>query len=109
VMTLSVLAAFAKGATKISGIRSLRDKESQRVSALKKELEKMGIQTEETLDSLTIHGGAPVAAEIDTYNDHRIAMSFAVAKTHISEIEIKQPEVVKKTFPTFWETLERIK
>jgi 3-phosphoshikimate 1-carboxyvinyltransferase/3-dehydroquinate synthase len=109
VMTIAVLGAFANGTTTITGIRSLRLKESERVIALKNELSKMGIQTDETENSLTIYGGAPKAAVIDTYNDHRIAMSFAVAKMHLSDIDIRHQEVVKKTFPTFWETLGSIK
>ena len=65
----------------------------------------MGIQTEDTHDTLTIHGGSPHAAEINTYNDHRMAMAFAVAGMHLPGIVIHHPEVVNKTFPTFWEVL----
>ncbi len=109
VMTMAVLAAFAKGITKISGVRSLRLKETERVLALKNELKKMRIHTEDTHDTLTIHGGFPYAAEINTYNDHRIAMSFAVAGTYLPGIAIHHPEVVNKTFPTFWKCLEELK
>ncbi len=105
VMTLAVLAAFAKGTTRIAGVRSLRVKETERVAALKNELGKMGIRTEDTHDTLTIYGGSPRAAEIDTYNDHRIAMAFAVAGAYLPGIVIRHPEVVNKTFPTFWEAL----
>lgn len=103
VQTMAVLAAFAKGTTIISGIRSLRVKETERVKALKIELAKMGIQTEDTHDRLTIYGGNPHAASIETYGDHRMAMAFAVAKTQLPEIKILNPEVVNKTFPEFWE------
>ncbi len=105
VMTLAVLAAFADGVTHISGVRSLRYKETERVLALKKELGKMGIKTEDTYDTLTIYGGSPHAAEIDTYNDHRMAMAFAVATMRLEGMSIRHPEVVNKTFPTFWEVL----
>ncbi len=108
VMTMAVLAAFAKGITKISGVRSLRVKETERVLAIKNELEKMGIRTEDTHDTLTIHGGSPHTAEIDTYNDHRIAMAFAVAGTYLPGVVIRHPEVVNKTFPTFWEVLRSL-
>lgn len=108
VMTMAVLAAFAKGITNISGVRSLRVKETERVLALKNELGKMGIRTEDTHDTLTIHGGSPHAAEIDTYNDHRMAMAFAVAGMHLPGIVIRHPEVVNKTFPTFWEVLRSL-
>jgi 3-phosphoshikimate 1-carboxyvinyltransferase len=104
-VTLAVLAAFAPGITRIAGIRSLRVKECDRVHALRTELGKMGVRTEETHDQLTIYGGSPRAAEIDTYNDHRIAMAFAVAKARLPHLTIRHPEVVHKTFPTFWNLL----
>lgn len=108
VMTMAVLAAFAKGMTKISGVRSLRVKETERVVALKNELGKMGIKTEDSDDTLTIYGGSPKEAEIDTYNDHRMAMAFAVASMRLPGMTICHPEVVKKTFPTFWEVLGQL-
>lgn len=108
VQTMAVLLAFCKGKSTITGIRSLRVKETERVLALQNELLKMGIKTESTHDSLTIYGGNPKSAEIDTYNDHRMAMSFAVAGTILEHIVIKNPEVVTKTFPEFWKTLESI-
>ncbi len=108
VMTLAVLAAFAKGVTQISGVRSLRYKETERVRAIKTELGKMGIRTEDTHDCLTIYGGEPHPAEIDTYNDHRIAMAFAVAGMHLDGMVIRHPEVVNKTFPAFWDVLRSL-
>lgn len=108
VQTLAVLLSFAKGKSTITGVRSLRIKETERVLALQKELLKMGIKTESSHDSLTIYGGNPKPAEIDTYNDHRMAMSFAAAGTILPGMVIKNPEVVTKTFPDFWEKLERI-
>lgn len=105
VMTLAVLAAFAKGTTKISGVRSLRVKETERVMALRSNLHKMGIETQQTHDTLTIHGGTPHAARIDTYNDHRMAMAFAVAGSYLPGMTICHPEVVNKTFPAFWDLL----
>lgn len=108
VMTMAVLAAFARGVTHISGVRSLRVKETERVVALQTELQKMGIHTESTWNTLTIYGGRPHAAEIDTYNDHRIAMAFAMAGLVVPGIVIRRPEVVKKTFPTFWKLLQSL-
>lgn len=108
VMTMAVLAAFANGVTQISGVRSLRVKETERVLAIQNELNKMGIKTEDTHDTLTIYGGAPHAAKIETYKDHRIAMAFAVAGTHLPGLVIQNPEVVNKTFPTFWEMLRSL-
>lgn len=106
VQTLAVLAAFSKGITKISGVRSLRLKETERVQALKNELAKMGIHAEDTHDTLTIYGGEPRGATIDTYGDHRMAMAFAVAVKKLPGMKICHPEVVNKTFPTFWDQLQ---
>lgn len=106
--TLAVLLSFAKGKSVISGIRSLRVKETERILALQNELSKMGIKTESTIDTLTIYGGDPKAVEINTYNDHRMAMSFAVAGTVLEGMVINNPEVVTKTFPEFWEKLKSI-
>jgi len=108
VQTMAVLAAFAKGITNISGVRSLRLKETERVQALKNELAKMSIKTEDTHDTLTIYGSDPRAATIDTYGDHRMAMAFAVAGTKLPGMKIRHPEVVNKTFPTFWNKLRSL-
>src|SRR3989344_2341389 len=103
--TLAVLAAFADGKTTMTGIRSLRVKETERVVAVEQELKKMGIKTESTQDSMTIYGGSPRPARIDTYGDHRMAMAFAVAATKLPGMEISDPDVVTKTFPRFWKAL----
>jgi len=106
--TLSVLAAFAKGKTEISGIQSLRVKETERVLAIEQELKKMNTQAVSTTNTLTINGGKPHPAQIGTYGDHRMAMSFAVAGTKLAGIEINDPDVVSKTFPEFWKKLNEI-
>jgi len=108
VQTLAVLSTFAKGQTKITGVRSLRVKETERVKALEQEISKMGIKISSTNDSLTIEGGNPHSAEIDTYGDHRMAMSFAIAGAKLEGMIIKNSEVVSKTFPDFWEKLREI-
>ncbi len=108
IQTLGVLAAFANGVTKISGIESLRVKETDRVLAIRNELNKMGIKTSSAHDTLVIHGGNPKPAKIDTYGDHRMAMSFAVAGAKLSGMEINDPDVVNKTFPNFWKKLNSI-
>ena len=108
VQTLAVLSAFVSGITSISGVRSLRVKETERVAALERELAKMGVQAESTPDTLTIHGRAPRPAVIDTYWDHRMAMAFTVAGTKLEGMEIRNPDVVGKTFPDFWEKLNSI-
>lgn len=108
VQTLAVLAAFAPGTTIISGIKSLRVKETDRVVAVQHELKKMGIQTKSTHNSLTIYGGHPHKARINTYGDHRMAMAFAVAGSKLAGMEIINPSVVNKTWPEFWQTLQSI-
>ncbi len=100
--TLAVVAAFAKGKTKITGLSTLKIKETNRLLALKNELGKMGIKNQTTNNSITIYGGNPKKAVIETYGDHRMAMAFAVAKLRIPELIIKNPKVVKKSFPEFW-------
>ncbi len=106
--TLAVLAAFASGITTLKGVQSLRVKETERVVAVQRELEKMGIKTTSTHDTLTIHGGNPKPATIDTYGDHRMAMAFAVAGAKLSGMKINNPDVVGKTFPDFWNKLNEI-
>jgi 3-phosphoshikimate 1-carboxyvinyltransferase len=108
VPTLAVLAAFAAGDTVITGVAHLRHKESDRLAAVVAELAKMGLEAWETADGLVIRGGAPKGAVIHTYNDHRIAMSFAVAGLKIPGLVITDPDCVAKSFPAFWEFFERL-
>lgn len=108
VPTLAVLAAYAAGETVISGVAHLRYKESDRLAAMVTELRKMGVKAEETPDGLHIVGGNPQGAEIDPHGDHRIAMSFAVAGLRTKGVLIRDPDCVAKSFPDFWEYLEKI-
>lgn len=108
VPTLAVVAAFAKGTTKMTGLGHLKVKESDRIEAPKNELQKMGIAVEATEESLTIHGGNPHGEAIETYGDHRIAMAVAVAGTKIANVEILNRDVVNKSFPDFWKKLNEI-
>lgn len=107
-VTLAVVAAFAKGATTITGLEHIKTKETDRLRAPRNELEKMNISVETTDDAITIQGGESQAAIIDTYGDHRIAMAFAVAGAKIPRMIIDNPEVVNKSFPQFWQTLKNI-
>jgi 3-phosphoshikimate 1-carboxyvinyltransferase len=106
--TLAVVAAFAQGETVISGVAHLRHKESNRLLAVAAELNKMGIAARETNDGLIIPGGAPQGASIDTYQDHRLAMSFAVAGLKVPGVVINDPGCVAKSFPDFWEYFEKL-
>jgi 3-phosphoshikimate 1-carboxyvinyltransferase len=106
VPTLAVVAAFARGTTLISNVAHLRAKESDRLDAVARELYKMGIIVEAAPDSLRITGGNPRGAVIETYNDHRIAMSFAVAGLRVPDVVIADPACVGKSFPNFWQVFE---
>lgn len=108
VPTLAVVAAFAQGTTKIHNVGHLRAKECDRLAAVSNELAKMGIETRVHEDDLEIVGGAPHGADIETYDDHRIAMSFAVAGLKVPGIGIIDPDCVAKSFPTYWEVFERL-
>ncbi len=108
VPTLAVLAALRPGRTIIRNVAHLRIKESNRLEALVTELTKTGIRAEETGDGLVITGGMPRGAEIETYNDHRIAMSFAVLGLRVPGMRIRNPGCVGKSFPGFWAELEKL-
>ena len=106
VPTLSVVAAFARGKTVIKNVAHLAAKESDRLAAVETELTKMGISAKRTKDGIAITGGTPHGADIETYDDHRIAMSFAIAGLAVPGIRIADPACVEKSFPEFWEVLE---
>ncbi len=108
VPTLAVTAAFARGRTVIKGIGHLRHKESDRIHGLKSELTKMGVRVKEGEDWLRIEGGKVHGAEIDTHEDHRLAMSFALAGLVVPGVKIKGEQCVSKSFPGFWEAFGRL-
>ena len=103
VQTLAVTALFAEGETVIQGIGNLRIKETDRISALANELTRLGAGVEAGEDYLIIRPGNYAGAEIETYNDHRMAMSFAVAGLKIPGVRIKGPKCVEKSFPDFFQ------
>jgi 3-phosphoshikimate 1-carboxyvinyltransferase len=108
VPTLSVLAAVRPGRTIIKNVPHLRKKESNRLEALVTELRKTGVKAEEMDDGLVIDGNRPHGAEVETYNDHRIAMSFAILGLAIPGINIKDTGCVNKSFPGFWEEVKKL-
>jgi len=106
VPTLAVVASQAKGRTTIKNIAHLRIKECDRLHVMAVELAKMGARVRELDDALIIEGKDPDVpmhgAEINTYNDHRIAMSFAVAGLTVPGVKVLGEECVVKSFPDFW-------
>jgi 3-phosphoshikimate 1-carboxyvinyltransferase len=108
VPTLAITSAFSRGKTVMQNIGHLRFKESDRIRALAVELSKMGVRIKEGEDWLEIEGGRPHGAEIETYSDHRMAMSFAIAGLAVPGVKIKGERCVDKSFPEFWETLEKL-
>ena len=105
---MAVVALFAKGPTNIRNVEHVRHKETDRISDLSSELVKLGATVEERQDGLTIIPGELCEATIDTYNDHRIAMSFAVAGLMINGVVINDPVCCEKTYPEFFSDLEKL-
>ena len=109
VQTLAVVAVFADGPTRIRNVGNLRLKETNRLAALATELDKLGARVELFDDGLVIEPpGQVLPARIATYDDHRMAMSFALAGLAVDGIEILDPHCVNKTFPDFFERFEAI-
>jgi 3-phosphoshikimate 1-carboxyvinyltransferase len=108
VPTLAVVAAFAKGTTVIKNVGHLKAKESDRLGSVVKELSKIGIDASCGETGMEIKGGRPHGAEIDTYGDHRMAMSFALAGLKIPGIVIRDERCVEKSFPDFWNVFESL-
>jgi 3-phosphoshikimate 1-carboxyvinyltransferase len=108
VMTLAVLAAVAEGETRVVNVANLRIKESDRLAALVTELRRVGIEADELPDGLRIRGGTPHGADIETYADHRMAMSFAILGTRVPGIRVGTPECVSKSYPRFFEQLQAL-
>jgi 3-phosphoshikimate 1-carboxyvinyltransferase len=107
IMTAIIVAPFAGGPTRFRDLERLRLQECERVAALRTELTKCGANVVEQGDDLTVFpaAGALHGAEIETYNDHRMAMCFAILGLKIKGIRIKNPSCVKKTFPNFFQKL----
>ena len=104
---MAVAAAFAKGRSRLTNIGHLRLKESDRLAVMASELNKMGVTAECTPDSLIIEGTKKAhGAKIDPHNDHRIAMSFAVAGLVTGGQTVEDEKCVAKSFPDFWERFE---
>jgi 3-phosphoshikimate 1-carboxyvinyltransferase len=108
VPTLAVLSALRPGRSLIRNVAHLRLKESDRLAVMVNELRKTGIVAEELADGIAVTGGTPHGATIATYNDHRIAMSFAVLGLAAPGMRIEGEQCVGKSFPSFWTALEEL-
>jgi 3-phosphoshikimate 1-carboxyvinyltransferase len=108
--TLSVIAPFATSPTRIRGIASARVKETDRVHATCTELTRLGVRVEEHSDGMTLYPCKTFKpTNIQTYNDHRMAMAFSLIGLRFSGINIENPSCVSKTFPNFFEMLETLR
>jgi 3-phosphoshikimate 1-carboxyvinyltransferase len=107
--TLAVVALFAEGKTRIRNVANLRIKETDRIHAVVTELQRLGIKVKEYEDGLEIEPGKVKGTRIETYNDHRMAMSLALVGLRVPGIVIKDPACVAKTFPGYFEELERLR
>jgi 3-phosphoshikimate 1-carboxyvinyltransferase len=106
--TLAALTPFASGPTTIRNVAHVRLKETDRITAMVQELRRLGQQVEEFPDGLRVTPAAVRPAEIATYDDHRMAMAFALVGLRAPGIRIEDPECVTKTFPDFFDRLEQL-
>ncbi|QDU81465.1 3-phosphoshikimate 1-carboxyvinyltransferase [Polystyrenella longa] len=106
--TLAVVALFAEGPTSIRNVEHMRHKETDRVEAIAVEMQRMGIKVEVYPDGLTIYPGPVQPAVIETYDDHRMAMSFALVGLLHEGIQISDPGCTSKTYPHFFTDLEKL-
>lgn len=108
VPTLAVVALFAAGPTTIRNVAHIRDKETDRIGDLVRELRRLGGDVDERADGLTIRPAPLHGAALTTYDDHRMAMSLALAGLAVPGVRIRDPGCVAKTFPGYWRELGRI-
>jgi 3-phosphoshikimate 1-carboxyvinyltransferase len=106
--TLAVVALFADSPTTIRGVAHIRHKETDRIGDLARELRKLGAKVDEFPDGLRITPAPLRGATIETYNDHRMAMSFALAGMKIPGVTIQNPGCTVKTYPKFFEDLSQL-
>lgn len=107
--TLAIVATFADGPSTLRGIGFIRAKETDRLAAVVNELQALGIRAEAFDDGMTIWPGGPISGTVATYEDHRMAMSFALLGLRHPGITIADPGCVAKTFPRYFEELTRLR
>jgi 3-phosphoshikimate 1-carboxyvinyltransferase len=106
--TLAAVAVFAEGATRLRNVAHIRHKETDRIAAVATELRRLEIEVEEHADGLTIHPSPIQAATIQTYDDHRMAMSFALIGLRVPGIRIADPGCTAKTYPHYFDDLQKL-
>ncbi len=106
-LTLAAIAPFADKPITITGIGHIRLQECDRINAIVRNLTVLGIKTEETESTVTIYPGVPCAGDIETYDDHRVAMSFALTGLKTEGVRIVNPQCCKKTFAQYFQVLEK--
>jgi len=108
-ITLAAIAPFAETPTTIHRIASSRLKETDRITATVTELRRLGVQVDEFPDGMTIYPCKDIQpAQIQTYDDHRMAMAFALIGLRVPGIEIQNPGCVAKTFPDYFDVLQKL-
>lgn len=107
-LTMAAIAPYADAPVTIRGIAHIVGQESDRVSVIHTELERLGIRCMDTEDSITIYPGRPGGARIRTYDDHRVAMAFAITGLRTEGVLIENPSCCKKTFPEYFTVMEQI-
>nr|MBA2496863.1 3-phosphoshikimate 1-carboxyvinyltransferase [Acidimicrobiia bacterium] len=109
--TLAVVAAVAEGPTRVTGIGFIRAKETDRIAAIVTELRRCGVEADEEPDGFVVRPrpGGVHGARVETYDDHRMAMSFAVLGLAVPGITIVDPGCVAKTFPSFFTMLDALR
>jgi 3-phosphoshikimate 1-carboxyvinyltransferase len=109
VLAAAVTALFADGPSRITNVANLRIKETDRLAALERELQKLGAEAHADASSLTIKPGSLRPAAIETYDDHRMAMAFALAGLRVPGVRILDPGCVSKSWPRYFEAFERLR
>ena len=108
-LTLAAIAPFAKDPVRIRNIEHTRWQETDRIAAMVAQLRRLGVEVEEHRDGVTIAPSKPKSSTIDTYKDHRVAMSFALVGLRVPGIRINDPRCVGKTFPTYFDVWDQIR
>lgn len=110
VQSLAAVALFAAGPTRVRGVAHNRHKETDRIGDLARELRKFGAQVDELEDGMVITPPSQVTpADVETYNDHRMAMSLALPGLMVDGVAIRNPGCTAKTYPGYWEDWERLR